>query len=34
MLPISIDAKGKLLFQTKTRFTCHQVDPAIPARQA
>ena len=24
-------AKGKLLFQTKTCFTCHQVDPAIPA---
>lgn len=24
-------ANGKLLFQTKTCFTCHQVDPAIPA---
>ncbi len=24
-------AKGKILFQTKTCFTCHQVDPAIPA---
>lgn len=24
-------AKGKLLFQAKTCFTCHQVDPAIPA---
>lgn len=24
-------AKGKLLFQTKTCFTCHQVDPSIPA---
>ena len=24
-------AKGKILFMTKTCFTCHQVDPAIPA---
>ena len=24
-------AKGKLLFQNKTCFTCHQVDPSIPA---
>lgn len=24
-------ANGKLLFQTKTCFTCHQVDPSIPA---
>ena len=24
-------AKGKLLFQSKTCFTCHQVDPSIPA---
>lgn len=24
-------AKGKLLFQAKTCFTCHQVDPSIPA---
>ena len=24
-------AKGKILFMTKTCFTCHQTDPAIPA---
>ena len=24
-------AKGKVLFMTKTCFTCHQTDPAIPA---
>ena len=24
-------AKGKVLFMTKTCFTCHSVDPAIPA---
>ena len=24
-------AKGKILFMTKTCFTCHSVDPAIPA---
>jgi len=24
-------AKGKLLYQTKICFTCHQADPAIPA---
>ena len=24
-------AKGKVLFQTKICFTCHQVDPAFPA---
>ena len=24
-------AQGKVLFQTKTCFTCHQTDPAIPA---
>ena len=24
-------AQGKVLFQSKTCFTCHQVDPAVPA---
>ena len=24
-------ARGKVLFQSKTCFTCHQVDPAVPA---
>ena len=24
-------AKGRILFMTKTCFTCHQTDPAIPA---
>ena len=24
-------AEGKTLFQTKICFTCHQVDPAVPA---
>ena len=27
----SLIAKGRILFMTKTCFTCHQTDPAIPA---
>jgi cytochrome c2 len=27
----SLIAKGKVLFQSKTCWTCHQVDPAIPS---
>jgi len=28
---LELIAKGKVLYQTKICFTCHQVDPAVPA---